>query len=423
MLRQLRGRGVRAVAGAAALVACAMPAAGQVRVNPTGVNVSSQTATTVFLTFGGLAGYRPVEAVWCGDLVPATPALGQRCNPATIYGALPLRYNLGTGSGQDAFTDIMSIPASVVRRAYQDAEAGRSSEFYYVRRFVRSGSPDQYVAVTCRLAGGGARVPLSLVDVRLSFAVDTPILHVAPGGGLPPLSAEVVFTGSGRLQGRWEVVLPGQELPEQADLLSEASLPAERRATQRRYMEVGRFNVFLDPIGRYRLPGPDPERLPTGVEGQYVVLLRIEASDEREGSSDLSAVGAGPGLLRAGAAAGFAMPTLRYLVGAGRSDLSASPTVATALLPTDGAAVAASVPVELRWRAAGAALYHRVEIEQAGQLIHAAIVAPGGEALSYALPPFVASRGVGAGLRWRVVTILPSGRDGERTAWYRLVIE
>ena len=45
----------------------------QIRVHPTGVNVNAQGATTVFLTFGGLAGYQAVEAFWCGELVPADP--------------------------------------------------------------------------------------------------------------------------------------------------------------------------------------------------------------------------------------------------------------------------------------------------------------------------------------------------------------
>src|SRR5436190_5726199 len=88
-------------------------AAQEIRVNPTGVNVNSQGVTTVFLTFGNLRNYRPVEAVWCGELISAAPALGSKCDPATIFGSLPLRFDLSTQSGNQAFTDIMSIPASV----------------------------------------------------------------------------------------------------------------------------------------------------------------------------------------------------------------------------------------------------------------------------------------------------------------------
>ncbi len=116
----------------------------------------------------GLPDTRPVEALWCGELIDARPAIGLRCDPGTILGSLPIRFNLASASGQDALTDIMSIPASVTRRAYQAAAAGDRSSFFYVRRFVDgAGGPDQYVAVTCRLAGGGARTPLALTDVQL----------------------------------------------------------------------------------------------------------------------------------------------------------------------------------------------------------------------------------------------------------------
>ena len=56
------------------LIALLLPAAAraQIRVNPTGVNVNAQGATTVFLTFGGLGSdYVPVEAFWCGRLITA----------------------------------------------------------------------------------------------------------------------------------------------------------------------------------------------------------------------------------------------------------------------------------------------------------------------------------------------------------------
>ena len=99
-------------------------AVAQIKVNPTGVNVNAQGATTVFLTFGGLAGYDAAEAFWCGELIPAAPAVGLRCDPATIFGSLPLRYDRSAASGVGGLTDIMTIPPSVSRRAYQAAEAG-----------------------------------------------------------------------------------------------------------------------------------------------------------------------------------------------------------------------------------------------------------------------------------------------------------
>ena len=53
-----------ALLSAALVVLLAPSASAQVRVNPTGVNVNMNGATTAFLTFGGLGNYRPVEATW-----------------------------------------------------------------------------------------------------------------------------------------------------------------------------------------------------------------------------------------------------------------------------------------------------------------------------------------------------------------------
>src|SRR5262249_27367775 len=143
----------------------------QIKVNPTSMNVYSQGATTVFLTYGNLGDYRPADTAWCGDVEPATPDIGLKCAPGTIYGSLPGRFNISRLSGNNGYTDVVSVPASVARKAYQAAAAGESSEFYYVRRFVNpAGGPDQFVAVTMRLSGNGAGVPFSLTDVQLSFS-------------------------------------------------------------------------------------------------------------------------------------------------------------------------------------------------------------------------------------------------------------
>jgi hypothetical protein len=395
----------------------------QVRVNPTGVNVAAQGATTVFLTFGGLAGHEATEALWCGELIPAAPAIGLRCDPATIFGQLPLRFNRATGSGINGLTDIMTIPPSVTRRAYQAAEAGAASAFYYVRRFRSlAGGPDQYVAVTCRLAGGGARSPLSLTDVRLAFQPDVPVLQVAQGEPMARLSAAIAYTGTGRLTGRWEIVLPGEELPTTEDLLTEATLPAERRGSQRRYTQLSRFNVFLPPTGAVELPGPDPSRLPTTADGVYHVLLRVEVSNDKEGNSDLGAVGAGQGVVAAGAVAGFPMPLLRYVVGSG---LAIEPEALHAghglvlLAPGPDVALDPAAPVTFTWQSVVQADLYRLEIEtDQGEPLLTALV-PGAVG-GYRAPPWLAERASSRALRWRVVATDAAGREVGRSQWRRV---
>lgn len=394
----------------------------QIRVHPTGVNVNVQGATTVFLTFGGLTGYEPAESYWCGALIPATGAIGNQCDPATLFGTLPARYDLSRTSGSAGFTDIMSIPPSVARRAYQAAAAGEVSSFFYVRRFQSpSGGPDQYVAVTCRLTGGGARVPFALTNVELGFAVETPVLFVESGAPLPDLSAEITYNGTGTLQGRWEVVLPGEELPGEFDLVTEATLPAELRGTQQRYTEIARFNVFLPPTGRFTLEGPDPSRIPTAIDGAYQILLRIEATDDKEGDSDLAVVGAGNGVLHAGAVAGFPLPTLRYFVGGGGSSLAASvsdlPLALTA--PFDGAEVPLSQPVDFAWEPDRRASLYRLQVESgSGVLLLEALLPPG--TTRYQAPAWVAGRAEGEPVRWRVTSVDEEGSRVKRSEWRSL---
>src|SRR5262245_42221219 len=148
-----------------------------VTVSPNDVNAYSQGATSVLLTFGGLVNKRIAEATWCGALIPATPDLGSKCDPAKTFGLLPARYDQSVRSGTNAYTDIMSVTPQVARRAYLDAVAGNNSTFFYVRRFQSTvGGPDEYVPVTIRLSGNGAGVPLSLTEVKLTWGVGKPIL-------------------------------------------------------------------------------------------------------------------------------------------------------------------------------------------------------------------------------------------------------
>ena len=409
----------------AAALSLALPvaAAAQIRVNPTGVNVNTNGATTTFLTFGGLGNFRPIEAQWCGELISAAPDVGLKCDPSTIFGRLPIRLDQSRLSGTSGFTDIMSIPASVTRRAYQAAESGQKSSFFYVRRFRNAATgQEQYVAVTCRLAGGGARVPFSLVDVTVKFDVETPILFIKPGEAAPPLSARIVYNGTGRLKGRWELVHPGEEVPSERDLLTEATLPLEERGTQRRYTELGRFNVFLPPTGEYVLRGPDVARIPTTTEGMYLVLLRVEASDDKEGDSNLASAGAGVGVVHAGAVAGFPMPPLRYVVGAGSSDLAETvrSTQLRALSPVADAALANDAPIDFSWtESGGRAAFFRVEIRNAaGEDLLAAIV-PRGPGL-YRAPAWLRERAGNEAMTWRVTALDLLGREVSRTEWRRI---
>jgi hypothetical protein len=404
---------------AALLFAAAFSAHGVIRRDPNGVNVNSMGATTVFITFGGLENQIPVEAFWCGELIPAAPDIGQKCRPDTIFGRLPLRYDLSRVQGP-VFTDIMSIPSNVVRRAYDAAIAGQTSSFFYVRRFVRNGGgPDEYVFVTCRMAGVGARTPLALTDVRVQFETDTQVLPVRPGTTPSKLHADITYNGTGRLQGRWEVVLPGDDTPRPEDLLTEASLPVSLRGQQRRYTQIERFNIFLPPTGNVRLEGPDPSKLPTATEGLYQILLRVEASNDKESDSNLALAGAGSGVVHSGGVAGFPMPVLRYYVGNAGSTIT--PSELSLIAPLPGFVVVENAPLEFRWNERGGAPFHQLEIRDAANIVvlTAILDAP---VKHYVAPPWLRTNATGK-LSWRVAAIDADGQILGTTAWRELEVK
>jgi len=405
--------------GTVVAVLGSQPIGAQVRVSPTGVSVNAMGATTVFLTFGGVGTKTPAEAFWCGELIPATPALGRRCDPATLFGQLPARSDLSRRSGTGAFTDIMSIPPSVARRAYQAAARGSTSTFFYVRRFVSAGAPDEYVVVTCRLTGGGAHVPLALTDVRVAFDPPASVLRVGTNDSLPPIEARISYNGTGRLVGRWEVVLPGEEMPSETDLLTEATLPLEERARQRRYTPIERFNIFLPPNGRITLPGPTPSSLPTDAEGTYLVLLRIEATDDREADSDLGAAGAGSGVVHSGGVAGFPMPVLRYVVGTSEDGAVAASAAATPIRllgPVDGLTLDPDSTARVQWSSVWGAVGYRVElVAEDGEHLLDALT--GSATTRYDVPPMVRASAGSRRVRWRVVALDLAGAVVRRSPW------
>jgi hypothetical protein len=394
----------------------------EIKVSPSSVNAYSQGATSALLTYSGVKDKQAVESCWCSEVVTAAPDRGLKCNQAEVYGCLPARYNQARLSANSSYTDIMSIPPSVARRAYLDAAKGNQATFFYVRRFVSTtGGPDEYVPVTIRLSGNGAGVPFSITNVKLAFAVDKPVLFLKAGEKIPPIQAEITFTGTGRLKGRWEIVKPGEELPTERDLLSEAALPVEERGTQQRYTELSRFNVYLPPTGRFTLQGPESWRLKNPVEGMYLVLLRLEATDNNESNSNLTATGVGTGVVQSGAVAGFSLPVLRYYIGSGGSISTAEQAGLTLLSPANNEVLQVNRNAEFRWNEIEGIAFYRVELASAqGQSFLQAIVLPG--VGFYRAPSWLKENIAQGSLRWRVVALDLAGNPLSETAWRSLRI-
>ncbi len=370
----------------------------QVAVSPNNVTAYSQGATSVYLTFSNVVNLTPAESVWCGEIISAAPNIGFRCDPATIFGTLPARYNQSV-LNNNRYTDIMSITPTVARRAYTDAVNGNNAQFFYVRRFTSTiGGLDEYVPVTIRLSGNGAGVPFSLTAVKLQWQDGTKVVpFIKPDEDLPKITAEIRYTGTGRLKGRWEIVKPGEALPKARDLLSEGSLPPEERGTQKRYTLLSRFNLNLPPGGKYSLPGPENWRIDKTIEGMYILLFRVEASDAPNSGQN-------------GAVAGFQMPVLRYYVGnSSNADVTQVTNIAIG-----GDLEDEKPPIILTWKAVENSKLYRLEIEdEEGKKVFSAVVLPTNRA--YQLPSFIQNLIASKQLKWKVSAIGEDGKELETT--------
>jgi hypothetical protein len=386
-----------------------IPGFAQVTVSPDNITAYSQGSTSAYLTFSNVVDLQPAEATWCGELISAAPDIGFKCDPATVFGVLPARYDQSRLVGS-RYTDIMSITPTVARRAYTDAVQGNDSRFFYVKHFVSTnGGQSQFIPVTIRLSGNGAGVPFSLTAVKLQWQDGEKLVpFIKTDEKLPKITAEIRYTGTGRLKGRWEIVKPGEELPDRRDLLSEAALPIEERGTQRRYTLLSRFNVNLPPGGRYVLPGPENWRIDKSIEGMYLLLFRVEASDAPNSASNI-----GGDTIATGGVAGFPMPTLRYYVG-NSSSTGIQQITKTTL--TDDEFVNQQLPIVLRWKVVADAKLYRLEIEdEENKKVFSAVLLP--TKREYQLPSFVRRLVAAKQLRWRVVAIDNAGATLEESTF------
>ncbi|CAN0282366.1 unnamed protein product, partial [Discosporangium mesarthrocarpum] len=244
-------------------------------------------------------------------------------------GRLPAGLDRGsTSTGTSSITDIMTIPSSVTRRAVVQARQGQQSDFFYVRRLVPTAAGINLgagagvpvlVVVTCRLTGGTSRTPLSLTEVILygkEKARDDRVLliRVTPENlKTGRVQADIRYTGTGVMSGWWEVRTPSDPPVQELDRFTEGSISEAQRRQQRRFQRVKRFRIQMPLSGRITLRGPDYKALPKASPGDYEVLLRVEASRDREALSTLAAAGGSTNLF-SGAAAGFPLPALEYRI-------------------------------------------------------------------------------------------------------------
>lgn len=313
--------------------------------DPIGVNVSAarpMSLTVRFATSDG-AKFTTDQALFCFKQL----ANGQ-CDPSAILGRLPKSRDLGsTNVPTSRITDVMTIPYSVIRSTLAIAQQVDFSDFFYVRRFVPEPGADigaginqvVYQKVTCHLAGP-ARVPLSLTKVSLfareDFRNDPVKLIRLSKDNLSngQLYATVEHTGTGTIEGWWEIRRPGEPSIREIDLLPQAALPPSERGLQNRYYRLKRFRGKATTAGLVVIEGPKYSELPTEISGRHDILLRFSAGRGRENRARLNITGE-PANVFSGAVAGFRIPFLEYHVPVNIADQTAESNLASRLFQSE----------------------------------------------------------------------------------------
>lgn len=251
--------------------------------------------------------------------------------------------------------------------------------------------------------GAILNAPIALNDVRLAFETSQgpqPLVFVARGAALLPVTAIFFYTGSGVLRDRWELVLPGDVAPTERDLLPEAGLPRSERGTQRRYQLLQRFEQLLPGNGRVelKLPTLSPTLGTTAFDGQYQLLLRIEAEPDIYGG--------------ASGAANFAVPLLRYFVGSITAPAARIAPI-TAQVTFNGARPT------FRWSPVPEARYYRVEVIESNNTVHYSAIVRDSERSYSALSGFTAP----SGSRWRVKALDEALQAVGESSWRELATQ
>jgi hypothetical protein len=187
----------------------------------------------------------------------------------------------------------------------------------------------------------------------------------------------------------------------------------ELRGLQQRYTVLDRIDVFLPPTGRAVIPGPSPNSIPTLLDGPYKILLRIEATQDKEGDSQTNT-----GVAHSGGVAGFPLPVLRYYVGSAEDTRNFREQLVTGnlslLLPLNDARLSQNASTVFSWVDIPAAVLYRIEFSNDDGTIVSAFVKAG--VSNYQPPPWLMDA-AGDSIRWRVQALDRKGGILAQSDW------
>ena len=161
-------------------------------------------------------------------------------------------------------------------------------------------------------------------------------------------------------------------------------------------------------VGRYTLAGPDPSKLPTAIEGVYALLLRIEATDDKEADSNL----APPVPARASCTAAPS-PDSRCRRSGTRWASGSAPgggergTALSLLAPAASIRVAAERAIDFSWSDVSGAVIYRLDPHVRRTPALSALLQP---PLTTSPPAFLRDKAADGVLRWRVAALDADGR-------------
>jgi hypothetical protein len=365
-------------------------------------NIALTSPTPVYVRYSVAGADTPLTGQFCAALNPAlaVPATGVATfNPCAAGSLLGLtQAAMGFGAGAQTGESLI-VSETIARQAAQRALANGNGNFYFVRQFASG----KFAVVLLRLTGDTANQPIAFTHIRLGFQDGNGVQNVGffkREQTLPKVNALLRYQGAGMLRARWEVVQPGDIAPNAQDLTSEAMLTPLQRAQQHRYRVLDTVSQYLPATGQIILNGPDASTLPNTQNGEYLLLLRIEAGD--------SLTGAPSGI------APFVLPVLRYYIGDTNGPnfqaQTGAPTAINLIAPAAGATVDNKIPLSFQWEEVKNTTLYRLEIETNGKPFYTARVRAKSGINSYTAPPFITMGVVNKPSRWRVVTLNSDGQ-------------
>jgi hypothetical protein len=150
----------------------------------------------------------------------------------------------------------------------------------------------------------------------------------------------------------------------------------------------------LPPTGQVFLPGPNPDRIPKGATGLHLILLRIEATDDREADSTIQT-----GIVSSGGVAGFPMPVLRYFIGTSEGKLAL-------LEPQPDSKLSLLKPIQFAWQGIAGAGGYRLEIKDQDRIILSALLSA--DRTTYTAPPWLKEK-IQTPLTWKIQALKSDG--------------